>query len=598
MHTEQVNSNQQTYQPPKSKSIFKRIKNFFSNPNKTTEPTPETEKSFEAFAQSNASNAIAAIEINKKKYEAPKVVIKEISDMPRKSLDEIIPDAPRLSEEEYKDLKKEIYSNEKAVKMFNLPEDRYDEFVGPERAQIIKKVVDNDELMENRNIRKYSRKLVYSSPYFLTPKQAKIINVILDNKEKYNNEELMKNAIKTVPLVDKSNVNFVLKLLTDKKLKDARFGLGADVIISNRTADDPEEASKCRDTLVDKYLNTKLLNENENVRSNMGHTTFLIKNRKDLAYRTNILDKYLESAELQNQPNVKDSIGAIAMFTDNNSKANIVNKYLNTPTLYKNENLEICSVLHSIKSPEKETITNKMLDTYLSHKSLYKNESLNKSLTTVLSETNEKNIDSRKFVMNKYKNSEELQNSKFAQNLGNTLRFTDDKSLNVIDKVMEDEKLYNNSNVVDNLPHILQKSKRPEDMGIINKILDKDEFINDKHTMSSIPNLMRDLNWNTDDAHDNRCNVLNKVLDDENLYKNKPLMSNLPEILSRVYYPEQADVVNKVLDDEKLLNNNKVLKNLPSWLSSTDGLGSVDEEKLEQVNKTLNKISNDSKTDY
>ena len=44
MHTEQVNSNQQTYQPTKSKSIFKRIKNFFNNTNKTTEPTTNTEK--------------------------------------------------------------------------------------------------------------------------------------------------------------------------------------------------------------------------------------------------------------------------------------------------------------------------------------------------------------------------------------------------------------------------------------------------------------------------------------------------------------------------------------------------------------------------
>lgn len=598
MHTEQVNSNQQTYQPTKSKSIFKRIKFFFNNTNKTTKPTTNTEKSFDTLAQSTASNAIAGIEISKKKYESPKITIKEVSDMPRQSLDNIIPDAPSLSEKEYKNLKKEIYSNKKAVNMFALPEDRYDEFVGPERAQIIKKIVDNDELMENRNIRKYSRKLVYSSPYFLNPKQAKVINVILDDKEKYNNEEVIKDAINVVPLIDKSNVNFVLKLLTDKKLRNAGFDLGASVIISNRIADDPEEASKCRDSFIDKFLDTKLLNENDNVRSNMGHTTFLLKNKKDLAYRTNILDKYLESTELQSQPHIKDSIGSIAMFTDNQYKANIVNRYLNTPTLYKNKDLKICNVLHSIKSPEKEAITNKMLDIYLSNKSLYKNDSLNKSLTTVLSETNEKNIDSRKFVMNKYKNSEELQNSKFSENLGNTLMFTDDKSLNVIDKIMENEKLYNNSNVVDNLPHILQKSKKTEDMEIINKILDKDEFINDKNTMNSIPNLMRDLNWNTDDAHDNRCNVLNKVLDDENLYKNKPLMSNLPEILSEVYYPEQADVVSTVLDNEKLLNNDKVLKNLPHWLSSTDGLGSVDEEKLEQVNETLNKISNDSDTDY
>ena len=281
--------------------------------------------------------------------------------------------------------------------------------------------------MGNRNIRKYSRKLVYSTPYFLTTKQAKVINVILDDKDKYNNEELMQDAINVVPLVDKSNVNFVLKLLTDKKLKKAGFDLGASVIISNRIADDPEEASKCRDIFVDKFLDTKLLNENEN---------------------------------------------------------------------------------------------------------------LNKSLTGVLSETNEKNFEPRKFVMDKYKNSEELQNSKFAQKLGSTLIFTNDNSLEVIDKVTNDEELYNNSNVVDNLPSIFQRAKNPEDMDIINKILEKEEFINDKQTMENVPDLMRILNWNTDDAHDNRCKVLNKVLDDKNLYGNKSLMSKMPDILSDVYYDE------------------------------------------------------------
>ena len=116
-----------------------------------------------------------------------------------------------------------------------------------------------------------------------------------------------------------------------------------------------------------------------------------------------------------------------------------------------------------------------MLDIYLSNKSLYKNDSLNKSLTTVLSETNEKNFEPRKFVMDKYKNSEELQNSKFAQKLGSVLIFTDDNNLKVVDKVMNDENLYNNSNVVDNLPGIFQKAKNPDDMDIINKILENNQ---------------------------------------------------------------------------------------------------------------------------
>lgn len=587
MRTEQINSNQQTYQPTKSKSIFKRIKNFFTNPNKTTKPNTETEKSFEKLAQSNASNAIATIEINKKKYEPPKLIKKEISDMHRESLDEIIPDAPKLSEKEYKNLKNEIYSNEKAVKMFRLPKDRYNEFIGPERAQIIKKIVDNDELMENQNIKKYSRKLVYSSPYFLTQKQAKVINVILDNKEFYNNEKIMEDAINTVPLVDKSNVNFVLKLLTDKKLKYAGFGLGADVIISNRIAPNPEEATKCRDTFVDKYLDNKLLYENENVRSNMGHTTYLIKNKNDLTYRTNILDKYLESPELQNQPNVKDSIGSIAMFTDNDSKSRISNRYLDTPTLYKNKDLSICETLHATKTPEREAITHKMLDMYLSNKNLYENENLNKSLTRVLAETNEKNFDAKKFVINKYKDSEELQSSKFAQKLGSTLMFTDDNNLKVVDKVMDDEKLYNNNNVMDNLPHILLRTEKPEDIEIINKMLDKEEFINDKKAMSDIPEFMRNLNWNTESAQKNRYNVLNKVLDDKKLYGNKSLMSELPDILLSVCYKEQADVVTTILDDEKLLNNKNVLGSLRGWLLSMEGMGAVRMNELERVNKLL-----------
>lgn len=587
MRTEQINSNQQTYQPTKSKSIFKRIKNFFTNPNKTTKPNTETEKSFEKLAQSNASNAIATIEINKKKYEPPKLIKKEISDMHRESLDEIIPDAPKLSEKEYKNLKNEIYSNEKAVKMFRLPKDRYNEFIGPERAQIIKKIVDNDELMENQNIKKYSRKLVYSSPYFLTQKQAKVINVILDNKEFYNNEKIMEDAINTVPLVDKSNVNFVLKLLTDKKLKYAGFGLGADVIISNRIAPNPEEATKCRDTFVDKYLDNKLLYENENVSSNMGHTTYLIKNKKDLTYRTNILDKYLESPELQNQPNVKDSIGSIAMFTDNDSKSRISNRYLDTPTLYKNKDLSICETLHATKTPEREAITHKMLDMYLSNKNLYENENLNKSLTRVLAETNEKNFDAKIFIINKYKDSEVLQSSKFAQKLGSTLMFTDDKNLKIVDKVMNDKKLYNNNNVMDNLPHILLRTEKPEDIEIINKMLDKEEFINDKKAMSDIPEFMRNLNWNTESAQKNRYNVLNKVLDDKKLYGNKSLMSELPDILLSVCYKEQADVVNTILDDEKLLNNKNVLGSLRGWLLSMEGLGAVRMNELERVNKLL-----------
>ena len=192
--------------------------------------------------------------------------------------------------------------------------------------------------------------------------------------------------------------------------------------------------------------------------------------------------------------------------------------------------------------------------------------------------------------MDKYKNSEELQNSKFAQKLGSVLIFTDDNNLKVVDKVMNDENLYNKSNVVDNLPSIFQKAKNPDDMDIINKILEKEEFINDKKTMDSLPNLMRDLNWNTDDAHDSRCKVLNKVLDDKNLYGNKSLMSKMPDILSDVYYDEQAELVNTILDDDKLLNNEKVMHSLHGWLFSMEEIGHINMERYTKIKEMLHTL--------
>ena len=74
----------------------------------------DSAKAFEAIAASTSADAIAGIEIKKKEYIEPKIIIKAR----QKTLDEIIPDLPEISDEEYRKLEKNVRSDENYDKMF------------------------------------------------------------------------------------------------------------------------------------------------------------------------------------------------------------------------------------------------------------------------------------------------------------------------------------------------------------------------------------------------------------------------------------------------------------------------------------------------
>ena len=108
MRVENVNSASNTsFTANSSKSLFKRFTSMFSR-------KKDSAKAFEAIAVSTSAAAIAGIEIKKKEYIEPKIIIKER----QKTLDEIIPDLPEISDEEYRKLEKKVRSDENYEKMF------------------------------------------------------------------------------------------------------------------------------------------------------------------------------------------------------------------------------------------------------------------------------------------------------------------------------------------------------------------------------------------------------------------------------------------------------------------------------------------------
>ena len=592
MRVEKISTNQPNFEGKSYKSIFNRFAKLFSK--------SKSEQVFTTTATATAATAIAAIEMSKKKYETPKVINKPISDVKQDALNKIIPNLPEISEEEYKELKSKICDDEKIhYIMHNIKLNPKDD-IGKAETQLVAKILDNKDLLESKPIRKYAQNIIFSPPMRLKPERSKVINLVLDNERLYNDEKMMYDVLQAIPFVDSSNVNFVLKLLSDKRFSDTYFRCGSEILFANRLSDNPQKSAQIKNSVIDKFLSNEKLYNNKNVCSEISRIAYFAKNDKDLEHISKLFDKYLNSSELMNQKHVRHSIGDIVGCVKSDIEFDLANRILETPELYKNKYLfnsedgfgsNIGRILDGAKNHEKAKYINEFLDAYLSDEKLYTNENLNKGLSYVLSSLNKENLEFRKSLMTKYVNNPDLQQPFVVKRLGILINCSDSKTkCELINKILNDKRLYNNDAVMDKAGDILIGLKRPEDADFVSKFLDKDEIISDKKIIDSLPNIEWLMNFGTDKTYKLKSKVLEKVLNDEKLYTNKNVMYELPNIIKNIRFDEQLEIANIVLSSEKFFNNGEALKNLPKWLERMDGYTEPNMKRYNEIKEKLEYI--------
>lgn len=573
MRVEKISINQPNFEAKNYKSVFKRFTNLFSK--------SKSEQAFTTTATAAAATAIATIEMSKKKYEAPNLTNKTIADVKQDALNEIIPNLPEISDEEYKELKAKICADEKNhYIMHNIKLNPKDD-IGKAETQLVAKILDNKDLLESKPVRKYAQNIIFSPPMRLKPERAKVINFVLDNERLYNNEKMMYDVLQAIPYVDNLNVNFVLKLLSDERFSNTYLKCGSEILFANRLSDNSQKSAQIKNSVIDKFLSDEKLYNNENVCTEISRIVYFAKNDKDLEYINKLFDKYLNSPELMSQKHVRRNIGNIVGCVNSDLEFDLANRILETPELYQNKYLfnsedgfgsNIGRILGAAENPEKAKYTNEFLDAYLSDEKLYTNENLNKGLSYVLATLNKDNFEFRKSIMTKYINNPNLQQPSIAKRLGILINCSDSKTENeLIDKILKDSRLYSNDIVMDRVGDILIGLKRPNDADFISKFLDKDEIISDKKIIDSLPDIEWLMNFGTDDTYKRKSKVLEKVLNDEKLYTNKNVMYELPNIIKNIRFNEQLEIANAVLNNENLLNNTEVVNNLPKWLERMDG---------------------------
>ena len=581
MRVEKISTNQPNFEGKNYKSIFNRFTNVFAK--SSSAKAEKVENIFQALAGASTAIALAAIAINKKQEEDKEAQVKEeISakeeiKQPEKTLDEIFPDLPEVSEPKLQALERKIRYDERS--RYVVGERK---LAGKKREiQLVNKLLDDDSLINNPMVRRNMSKLIFSRGRELSTKQAKVVDYIMSNPRLYNNDQLVDDAKRAIYYVDESNINSVLRVLSDERFDKTYFYAYGDILDSNAYSDNPQYTARIREAVVDKFLSDERLYNNANICNEISHITYFTKDNERLGYVNGLFDKYLNTPDVFNNKHIKHNIAGIVESVDDKRKFDLANRFFDTPELYRNRFLlngegmyrsGITSAIRSIKTPEDAHNINEFLDLYLSNGKFYKNDNLNGALGYILETTDNDNLKFRKSLLRKYLNNPEIQNSEVANNLGLLLGYSkDEKGYKLVDQVFSDERLYNNKAVVTKLPEILQKSERSEDINYISKMLDKDEIISDKKLIDNITKLEWFMSFSNKNHYQLRSDLLDKVLSEKRLYSNKEVMYLLPQIIENMGYYEQYEIAETVLNYENLFNDKAVLANLPIWLEKIDG---------------------------
>ena len=581
MRIEKISTNQPNFEGKNYKSIFNRFTNMFAK--SSSAKAEKVENTFQALAGASTAIALAAIAINKKQEEDKEAQVKEeISakeeiKQPKKTLDEIFPDLPEVSEPKLQALERKIGYDERSRYVVG---ERM--LAGKKREiQLVNKLLDDDSLINNPKVRRNMSKLIFSRGRELSTKQAKVVDYIMSNPRLYNNDQLVDDAKRAIYYVDESNINSVLRVLSDERFDKTYFYAYGDILDSNAYSDNPQYTARIREAVVDKFLSDERLYNNANICNEISHITYFTKDNERLGYVNGLFDKYLNTPDVFKNKHIKHNIAGIVESVDDKRKFDLANRFFDTPELYRNRFLlngegmyrsGITSAIRSIKTPEDAHNINEFLDLYLSNGKFYKNDNLNGALGYILETTDNDNLKFRKSLLRKYLNNPEIQNSEVANNLGLLLGYSkNEMGYKLVDQVFSDERLYNNKAVVKKLPDILKQSERSEDINYISKMLDKDEIISDKKLIDNITKLEWFMSFSNKNIYQLRSDLLDKVLSEKRLYSNKEVMYLLPQIIENMGFYEQYEIAETVLNYENLFKDKAVLGNLPSWLNKIDG---------------------------
>lgn len=445
----------------------------------------------------------------------------------------------------------------------------------PVELKIMNKILDNEYLYSNDDVRETFFNYCYDDVMPCSPKEEEFIHKILSNKTLVEKTDLisnLENVLRTVRNYDFEDIaiSTIDKLSNDKKYLENPLivNVAARIVSCCETKEQQETTFD----FLDFFLSNKKYYENPNAASNFWIMIHCLQDKEDAEilktvfqndFLLNYDEKFCEDPFSSGTYNLLFILINHMKEIETPYQREIVKRILTEEKLYERPKLlhHIPELIANTKTQADLDYKNKILDEIVKDERLFSNTDsmflyhfiANNNMEELCGD--EEYIDAIVEMIKTIRTDERLiGNECVIAYLDEIISGSDRRSLEYqktfIDNLFKNEKLSKNENVIKNLGQIIlvAGSHSEEERKFLDRILADEKYYNTPAIMNNIHDLA--MRFNSINSK-----FVEKVLASEDLYKNEMFMNKLSSILRSTNTQFRREILDYVFEDKELILN-------------------------------------------
>ena len=363
--------------------------------------------------------------------------------------------------------------------------------------------------------------------------------------------------------INKDNINIANKFISNGVfLHDEDFILEAAELIKNPYSIE----------ISNKILFDDNLYNNKDFMQNAPEILMSVNNEK----RAEFAKKILSNKTLCRNEMLTESAGFLIKLADFKNGEEIADIILTDNKLNQNENFMNNLTLFAAGA----AITNNtdLAKKIMSEERLYGNKRLMEHIYVIFQKTERDKDSSIEAAAKRILFNEELMNNENVINSAAELILCSEEpeKAKLVNQILSDEKYYNNENLIRNAAGIINAIKSEQQEIMAKRILFDEKFAKNKVLMENAEEFVR-LSYN-----ETAAKLIENIITNEKYYKNEVFVSKFANILSVVSNYNMLDVIQIIMSNDRLLENEFFMKNADKVVK-----GGKTREQAEEISKIL-----------
>ncbi len=324
------------------------------------------------------------------------------------------------------------------------------------RCLVIDKILSDEKLYGNENLMMYAGPIIQFSDYQEKAEaRCLVTDKILSDEKLYNNERIkmsLGNILYGISSDEEAQAKcqIIDKILSDDRLYGNKNIMNEIYPIIDCT--NHKKAAQVKIRMIDKLLSDERLYNNKNIIKNTGNIIEVTKLHENFQFKCKLIKLLFDDdKKLYENRNVMNHAGELLLNTNNYAQFMIAEKILSDENLYNNKKImkNTETFIKHINSKDNMEIANVIL----SDKSLYENENILKNTVDIITSWSPYKELAREI----YWSNEKINTDENLRHYAEAMSLEVDtlERFNIAKKILFDERLYTNKDVMRYASHIM-----------------------------------------------------------------------------------------------------------------------------------------------